>query len=483
MQTKTKAVVKLFKAVAVITAAPMSVIVIYTVMGRLSPEHAIIALIAITAATTFFIHPYIANITALTNYVKDLAQDKKTQEPDLSFLNNLEELSGAVEELHRSWENRRSQLETAVVENKIVIEVLPDPLFILDKEQRIVRTNGMARQTFGPRILHRRLDEILPVPELVEMIENVRQMRDIEFHINDGEIRREYIAKVTKFPANSPSYTDTIVTFHDLTEIKQIRRMRADFVANASHEMKTPLASIIGLIETLQTSAKDDIGARNEFLKIMGEQSYRMKTLIEDLLSLSKIEADTSSPEDKVDVGKILSDAKKHCEWAAKQKNVSININIKNRMPPVLGDENQLSQVFINLIQNAIKYGNPDSEVKVEASISRKLPMEMSEKYNMAVEVSVSDKSEGIPIQHIPRLTERFYRVDAGRTKKLGGTGLGLAIVKHILNRHNGQLQIKSDIGKGSTFSVFLPVRSGLPVSNEIIPLADAAVLNEAGDI
>ena len=459
MKIDYSAVFKLAKAVLLINAVPIVLILVYTFVGGLLPEHAIIAFIAILTTTTFFVQPYITNITALTVYVKKLAQDKKPEEPDLSFLNNLEELSGAVEELHNSWENRRNQLESAVAENKIVIEVLPDALFILDKEQRIVRTNGMARHIFGHRILHRKLEEVLAVPDLVRAVENVRQARDIEFHLNDGDIRREYVAKVTKFPANSPSYTDTIVTLHDLTEVKQIRKMRADFVANASHEMKTPLASIIGLTETLQTSAKDDVEARAEFLKIMGEQAYRMKTLIEDLLSLSKIEADTSAPEGTVNLNRILLDAKKHCDWAAKQKNVTIAIDVRTNLPDVAGDENQLSQVFINLIQNAIKYGFANSEIRVVADITRKLPLELSEKYDKAIEVSVIDKSEGISPEHLPRLTERFYRVDSGRTKKLGGTGLGLAIVKHTLNRHNGQLQITSEVGKGSSFNVFLPIK------------------------
>ncbi len=480
MQSKKHAALTLLKAVGLISAAPMMVIVVYTAMGRLALDHAIIALLAITSATTFFIHPYLSNISALTDYVKKLAQDKKPEEPDLSFLNNLEELSLAVEELHKSWENRRNQLEAAVAENKIVIEVLPDALFILDKDQRIVRTNGMARHTFGHRILHRKLEEILPVTDLINAVENVRQVRDIEFHLNEGNIKREYVAKVTKFPANSPSYTDTIVTLHDLTEVKQIRRMRADFVANASHEMKTPLASIIGLIETLQTSAKDDLEARAEFLKIMGEQAYRMKTLIEDLLSLSKIEADTSTPETKVDIVKILDDAKMHCEWAAKQKNVNIVIDVKSEIPKLMGDQNQLSQVFINLIQNAIKYGYADSDVRVEAKISRKLPLELSEKYDKAIEVSVIDSSEGIASEHIPRLTERFYRVDAGRTKKLGGTGLGLAIVKHTLNRHNGHLQVQSTIGKGSAFNVFLPIKDEFVVESLATP---TPIAEEAADI
>ena len=452
-------IIKLMKSVGLISSGTLSVILVYALTGRLSPEHAGIALIAIWVSTTFFIHPYISNITALTDYVKKLAQDKKPEEPDLSFLNDLGQLSAAVEELQHSWDSRRNQLEAALAENKIVIEVLPDALFILDKDMKIIRTNGMARYIFGPRIIFRRLEEILPVTDLINAVENVKQVKEVEFSILDGEIKRDYLAKVTKFPANYPSQTDTIVTLHDLTLMKQIRKMQSDFVANASHEMKTPLASIMGLVETIQTTAKNDPEAQADFLKIVGDQAFRMKTLIEDLLSLSKIEADTTAPETKVDIVKIVSDAKKHVEWAASQRNVNIQIDIRAEIPMVLGDENQLSQVFINLISNAIKYGFADSEILVEVKISRKLPIEMNERFDKAVEISVMDHSEGIPPEHLPRLTERFYRVDSGRSKKMGGTGLGLAIVKHIINRHNGALDIKSKVGVGSTFSVYLPIR------------------------
>ncbi|PIR31915.1 MAG: hypothetical protein COV36_06210, partial [Alphaproteobacteria bacterium CG11_big_fil_rev_8_21_14_0_20_44_7] len=263
--------------------------------------------------------------------------------------------------------------------------------------------------------------------------------------------------KVTKFPTNSPSYTDTILTLHDLTELKQIRRMRADFVANASHEMKTPLASIIGLIETLQTSAKDDGAARAEFLHIMSEQADRMKRLISDLLSLSKIEADTSAPEGELKIPNILNEVKRHSKWHSEQKNVTVTLDISKNLPILRGDKEQITQVFVNLIQNAIKYGHKDSEVIVKAQVTRKLPVELSDKYDRAVQISVIDKSDGIPPEHIPRLTERFYRVDTARTRKLGGTGLGLAIVKHILSRHNSILKVESEVGVGSVFSVYIP--------------------------
>lgn len=455
---------RLAKAVGLISMAPATVIIVYAIMGRMALDHAFIAIVTILTGISIFIHPFIANIHALTEYVNKLAQDQAAEEPDLSFLNNVEELSSAVAALNNSWERRKNQLEAALAENKIVIEVLPDPLFIMDTNQRIVRTNGMARHIFGHRLMGKKLEEVLPVENLVSSVKHVTQMNEVEFNL-DGEIARDYIGKVTKFPANSPSHTDTILTLHDLTELKQIRRMRADFVANASHEMKTPLASIIGLIETLQTSAKDDKEARKQFLAIMAEQADRMKRLIADLLSLSKIEADTSPPEGETDIEKILKEAKKYCDWFAKQKNVKMKLSVDKNLPLIVGDESQLAQVFTNLVSNSIKYGYADSEIAITAKISRKLPIELNEKFDKAIAVSVEDKSDGIPPEHIPRLTERFYRVDSARTRKLGGTGLGLAIVKHILNRHNGVLKVESVVGQGSTFTVFLPIADSLPAS------------------
>lgn len=437
--------------------APVTVITVYALLGRMAYDHAAIAILTIFIGISVFIQPFLSNIHALTEYVNKLAQDKAVEAPDLSFLNNVEELSAAVEALNDSWELRKNQLEAALAENKIVIEVLPDALFIMDNNQRVVRTNAMSRHMFGHRLTGKNMKDILPIDDLISSIKNVTQMNEIEFNL-DGEIPRDYIGKVTKFPINSPSHTDTILTLHDLTELKRIRRMRADFVANASHEMKTPLASIIGLIETLQTSAKDDPKAGEQFLAIMAEQADRMKRLIADLLSLSKIEAETNAPEKNVSIKEILNDSKRHSDWTAKQKNVTISLNIDNNLPRITGDKDQLEQVFTNLLTNSVKYGHADSEVKLSASISRKLPIELNDKFDKAILVEIEDKSNGIAQEHIARLTERFYRVDSARTRKLGGTGLGLAIVKHILNRHKGILKVQSTVGVGSNFSVFLPI-------------------------
>jgi two-component system phosphate regulon sensor histidine kinase PhoR len=236
--------------------------------------------------------------------------------------------------------------------------------------------------------------------------------------------------------------------------------MRADFVANASHEIRTPLASIKGFIETLRGPAKDDPVATEEFLRIMDEQATRMKNLIDDLLTLSKIEMNESTiPTGKADITNIIRSEKEAFSWAIKQKNMTIRLDISDGLPSAQGEESELRQVMHNLIGNAIKYGNADTEVLVSARVTPVLPDDPNfAKMHRALCIAVIDNGEGIAREHLPRLTERFYRIDSARTRAIGGTGLGLAIVKHIINRHHGVLTIESVVGEGSTFSVYLHV-------------------------
>jgi two-component system phosphate regulon sensor histidine kinase PhoR len=236
--------------------------------------------------------------------------------------------------------------------------------------------------------------------------------------------------------------------------------MRADFVANASHEIRTPLTSISGLIETIQGPARDDAEAQKKFIGMMAQQAERMKNLITDLLSLSKIEMNAHTvPTGEVDITQVILREKDHFEWSAKNKNMEIRLDLSEGLPPVRGEENELRQVIHNLMGNAIKYGFEETEVTVVTRITSDLPRDPNFiKLRRCLMVSVTDRGEGISREHLPRLTERFYRVDTSRTRKIGGTGLGLAIVKHILIRHRGSLQIESVVGKGSTFHVYLPL-------------------------
>ena len=234
--------------------------------------------------------------------------------------------------------------------------------------------------------------------------------------------------------------------------------MRADFIANASHELRTPLSTLIGYIETLSGTASEDAEARQRFLGIMHDQASRMSGLVDDLLSLSRIELHEHSPPDgRVDLATVLKDVADTLALDARAKGMTIALDLPPAAPAVVGDGEELIQVFQNLVDNAIKYGRPNSTVTAKVTRTERGPGPLSKPSTKGVVVvAISDQGAGIAREHLPRLTERFYRVDAARSRELGGTGLGLAIVKHILNHHRGALTIESQAGKGSTFTVYL---------------------------
>jgi two-component system phosphate regulon sensor histidine kinase PhoR len=230
--------------------------------------------------------------------------------------------------------------------------------------------------------------------------------------------------------------------------------MRADFVANASHELRTPLSSLMGFIETLRGPARDDAAARERFLGIMQQQAERMSRLVNDLLSLSRIELDEHvQPTGRVSVGPLLQSVADALELKAQRRGQRLELDLAPELPQVTGDSDQLYQVFQNLVSNAINYGRQGGIVGISARLARGA--------RGGLTVSIRDQGEGIAKEHLPRLTERFYRVDPARSRAVGGTGLGLAIVKHIVSRHRGRLEIDSEVGRGSIFTVHLPAASG----------------------
>ena len=248
-----------------------------------------------------------------------------------------------------------------------------------------------------------------------------------------------------------------MIALYDLTGVKQTERMRADFVANVSHELRTPLSSLIGFIETLRGPARDDLEAQGRFLKIMEVQSHRMSRLVDDLLSLSRIELQEHTPPDgECDVERTLRSVASTLELEAARNAMRIQIACEP-LPPVIGVHDELTQVFQNLLDNALKYGQEDTVIRVSARPLAKGGAGERRLGRAGVKISVFNEGEGVEREHIPRLTERFYRVDSRRSRRLGGTGLGLAIVKHIVNRHRGVLEIESRLNEGATFSVYLP--------------------------
>jgi two-component system phosphate regulon sensor histidine kinase PhoR len=239
----------------------------------------------------------------------------------------------------------------------------------------------------------------------------------------------------------------TVLLLHDLTVVKRSEQMRADFVANASHELRTPLAAVTGFIETLRGHAKDDAAAREQFLEIMATETARMRRLINDLLSLTRIEMNEHvKPEGRIDLEGVVRQAAAALKPLAAQDGITVTVQAEPDLPPVIGEQDELVQLFQNLVHNAIKYGREKGQVDVAIGQS-----------GGQLFAAVRDDGEGIAQNAIPRLTERFYRVDVKRSRERGGTGLGLAIVKHIISRHQGRLSIESKLGEGSIFTVFLP--------------------------
>ncbi|MCH1466908.1 MAG: ATP-binding protein, partial [Rhodobacteraceae bacterium] len=247
----------------------------------------------------------------------------------------------------------------------------------------------------------------------------------------------------------------TLLCFEDQSDREHVSQMRRDFVANVSHELKTPLTALLGFIETLNTSARADASARERFLKIMEREAQRMNRLVSDLLSLSQVEAvERMRPNEVVDVSRLLQETATTLAPVAEARGVRLHVVNADRLVKMAGDKDQLRQVFINLIENAIKYGGPNNEVSVTLSDIRYQTRLRCE----GIAISVADKGPGIDALNIPRLTERFYRIDSHRSREMGGTGLGLAIVKHIVSRHRGVLKIDSAVGKGSEFKIILPI-------------------------
>lgn len=452
----------LLKSVLVVTSPALVVLAVYVILDLLTLSQMMYAYGVIFIASGALIYPFLSNVASLTHYVNEIAQDKRVAAPDLSFIGSAVELSEALKRLQASWDVKKKQMETIITEREILVDTLPDILIMVNDERKVVRTNRAARAIFGQNLAGRELKEVIPNHYLLDAIGSVIQDlkgREIEFRIEDPVVR-DFLAIIERFPVPTAGGISTVITMNDITELKSVEQMRADFVANASHELRTPLASIKGFVETLLGPAKDDEPARIEFLKIMLEQSDRMQQLIGDLLSLSKIEMNVHSvPTEPLDFTAVVRREVENFKRMAADKNVRLAVNIHDNLPQVKGEGNELAQVLHNLISNAIKYGYADSTVTITLKVTTELPQDLNMRnLTRVVALTVRDQGEGIAKQHLPRLMERFYRVDSARTRQVGGTGLGLAIVKGIIQRHRGAITVDSVVGEGTSFTVYLPI-------------------------
>lgn len=426
--------------------------------GEIALKPALLALAGIVLVTAFLVQRYLGALARFVRFVGELSDEHEPVMPRLPFAPITEELAVSAATLAAGWRRQRASIDNLATSAQAIVDGLPDALIGVDRQRRIVRTNRAARALLGAVGAERDLSAALRHPELLAAVDSLLETGpDGNFANPDqttigivlpGPPELDVVAHVQRLPRAAADGSLALVVLHDTTALRRAERMRADFVANASHELKTPIAGLAGFIETLRGPARDDPAARERFLGIMAEQADRMRRLVDDLLMLSRIEQhEHSRPAAAVDIGRVLHGVHDLLHLKASSRGVAVELEVDPALPPAVGDYDELTIVFQNLIDNAIKYTKPSSKVRVQARPAG----------HERLAVSVGDEGEGIAAAHLPRLTERFYRVDTARSRQLGGTGLGLAIVKHVVNRHRGRLDIESSPGKGSSFTVTLP--------------------------
>ena len=337
-----------------------------------------------------------------------------------------------------------------------ILEALPIPVVLVGPSERIEAVNVAASRLFTTDGTGRHYITGLRQPAILDAVEQVLRDGVTRYcsYLASADARdttwRACIAAVTLSQGRG-----VLLSFEDVSAVEEASQMRRDFVANVSHELRTPLTALLGFVETLKGAAREDPVARDRFLDIMDREAGRMARLVADLLSLSRVEAEERRrPMDPVDLVALTQGVAATLEPMAANGGITLDIHLPTGAVTVPGDAGQLRQVLTNLIENAIKYGGAAKTVCVVLTGVAVDPALRAE----AVRISVADQGEGIATHHLPRLTERFYRIDAHRSREIGGTGLGLAIVKHIINRHRGRLRIESTPGQGSTFTVILPM-------------------------
>jgi two-component system phosphate regulon sensor histidine kinase PhoR len=328
-----------------------------------------------------------------------------------------------------------------------LLEALPEPALVVTAG-KVALSNAGARSLLGGHIDGGDVRLALRHPAAVERLLSDERGSDQVELFGVGGAEQRWLMSVVSLPDGSK-----FVRLTNRSEWHAAEQMRVDFVANASHELRTPLATILGYSETLREQGESiDPATRDRFSGIIHDEARRMQRLVEDLISLSRIEAERFSvPTATVELAPLIEEARRSCRTSATERGCTIETEIPPDLPPVVGDRSQILQIIENLISNAIRYGRPDSPIWIKVAPERGM-----------VHLSVRDEGEGIAPEHIPRVTERFYRVDPSRSRAQGGTGLGLSIVKHIVERHRGRLRIASRAGEGTTVHILLPAADAL---------------------
>jgi two-component system phosphate regulon sensor histidine kinase PhoR len=437
----------------VIALVPAATLVLLAALALAPIGPVLLAIGAVLVAALLLASVWSRDLDALSDGVRQVGTDEPTQRPARApILPGMQRLGRDIERLARRVAARTALVEQFRRADGTVVERLPDPLIVLAADRSVRRANSAARAAFGTDT-----PAVLRHPDLRGAIDRafatgMTETAEVTLPV---PVPREVFAAVVPMDPPLADGGQAVVVLSDRTRERAVERMRADFVANVSHELRTPLASLIGFIDTLRGPAADDPPAQQRFLAIMSEQAARMNRLIDDLLSLSRIELiEHQPPSETVVLQELVSRLVAGFEPRLQERSVSLDVRMPNDVPGVVGDADQLTQVLQNLLDNAMKYGRQGGTVSLNVAVASPGAQWPA---RPGVVMSIADQGAGIPRAHLPRLTERFYRVDTGRSRAAGGTGLGLAIVKHIVNRHRGQLLIESEEGIGTTVSVWLP--------------------------
>lgn len=451
---------------ALASAPPVAVFVALSLTGRLGWGISILSAASCVAVLALMVRRGLGDVYRILEFSRTLARDGEGELPAKAMSGMFPEFTEAVNRLQQAWGQDRGQLDARASSAENVIESLPLPLILLNADRQIVRATFGAQHLLGEIVPGRDLSSILRAPEVLEAVDRTLDSgedAEVEFDI-EFPAGMAINAQIQSLSEEAADGSVAAVALLDVSEIRKVQKMRTDFVANASHELRTPLAVLSGSIKTLKGPARGDTEGQLKFLDMMEQHTSRMTRLIDDLLSLSRIElSESTRPEGEIDLSDILSNIATTLEVAAAQRNINIALEPGLGDHRITGDSVELTQLFQNLVDNAVKYSDEHSTVRVvtrEARNPFELPGAEDSQY---IEISVIDRGPGIAPEHLPRLTERFYRVDTARSREMGGTGLGLAIVKHIVNRHRGRLNVDSVLGEGTTFTVHLPTSIEIP--------------------
>ena len=440
------------RVAALWAAVPLSVLSGLVALGDLGWRPGVGAAAVVVAGSVGLAQLWARDLRQVTAMLHWVGSTQGGDPPSRPILTATAQLAREAERLSRSLAVRTAQVEGLLRAEQVIVQRLPDPLIVLGPDRRVQRANTAAHAAFGDEMA-----AVLRHPGLRAAIDRAQsqgenQAAELSLPV---PVAREVYATVMALDPPLADGGRIVAVLSDRTRERAVERMRADFVANASHELRTPLSSLIGFIDTLRGPAADDPPAQTRFLGIMAEQAQRMNRLIDDLLSLSRIElTEHQLPAMRVNLSDLIHRLAAGFEPQVAARRIRLDVRVPPILPRVLGDDDQLEQVLQNLLDNALKYGRDGGVVTVSAGRAGpggRWPG------RPGVTLSVSDDGQGIARAHIPRLTERVYRADKGRSRAVGGTGLGLAIVKHIVNRHRGQLLIESQEGAGTTVTVWLP--------------------------